>query len=73
MEEATMWACACGHRHFFELEHAGERLGFLNFFDDEHMSLTYGQRIENCPSCGKHLGLLALLAIEPGGRPNTSR
>ena len=52
------------------MERAGGRLGFLHFFDDEPKSATYGQHIEECPGCGERLGLLALFAIGPGGKPS---
>jgi len=48
----------------------GERLGVLHFFDDEPKSATYGQRVEDCPGCGERLGLLALFATGPSGKPN---
>jgi hypothetical protein len=46
----------------------GARLGFVHFFDDEPESATYGQQIEDCPSCGERLGLLGLFAPGPGGQ-----
>ena len=70
MKEATGWVCACTHRLFFEVERAGERLGFLRFIDDEPKSATYGQRIQDCPGCGERLGLPALFSAGAGGKPS---
>jgi hypothetical protein len=70
MKEAARSVCACAHRLFFEVERAGERLGFLRFFDDEPKSATYGQRIQDCPGCGERLGLPALFSAGPGGKPS---
>ena len=70
MKEAARAVCPCAHRIICAVVREGERLGLLRVFDDEPKSATYGQRIEDCPSCGERLGLLALFAASPGGQPN---
>jgi hypothetical protein len=70
MKEAARAVCPCAHRIICAVVREGERLGLLRVFDDEPKSATYGERIEDCPSCGQRLGLLALFAASPGGQPN---
>jgi hypothetical protein len=70
MKEAARAVCPCAHRIICVVVREGERLGLLRVFDDEPKSATYGERIEDCPSCGQRLGLLALFAASPGGQPN---
>jgi hypothetical protein len=67
MDEATRWACSCAHRLVCVVRRRGERLGSLDFFDDERDSETHGQRVRECPGCGERLGLLALFAAKPSG------
>jgi hypothetical protein len=43
------------------LERAGERLGLLAFIDDEPASSSCGERVEQCPGCGKRLAIHNLL------------
>jgi hypothetical protein len=54
-EAAVAMRCACGHSIFCRLERKGARLGLLAFFDDEPSSPTCGERVEQCPGCGKRL------------------
>jgi hypothetical protein len=56
-EVATAVHCVCGYSILCALRSVGERLGFLEFLDNEPASETYGQRVEYCPNCGEQLGL----------------
>jgi hypothetical protein len=53
--------CTCGHAISSEVVSEGEYLGTLAFFDAEEASGTHGARVEDCPGCGKRLGLHLLL------------
>ena len=55
--------CTCGYSVLCEVQPAGERIGFLAFFDDEPASETYGERLKSCPRCGEQLGLPLLYRI----------
>jgi hypothetical protein len=70
IKEAARSVCSCAHHLLCKVVREGERLGFVHFFDDEPESATYGQQIEDCPSCGERLGLLGLFAPGPGGQQN---
>jgi hypothetical protein len=56
-EVATALHCVCGYSIICAVRSAGERLGFLEFLDNEPASDTYAQRVECCPGCGERLGL----------------
>jgi hypothetical protein len=60
-EDAIATQCPCGHGISCILERHGERLGLLAFFDDEPASSTCGERVEQCPGCGKRLAIYNLL------------
>jgi hypothetical protein len=66
MEEAFELACSCAYCLVCREIRQGERLGFLSFFDDEPDSQTRGERVLECPGCGKRLGL-ALFFLHPSG------
>ena len=66
MEAATL-RCECGYRILCRVASAGERVGFLVFFDNEPTSETYGQQVKNCPRCGEELGLPILYRINRRG------
>ena len=59
--------CVCGHAVLCEVQAAGERIGFLTFFDAEPGSETHGKRIKDCPRCGQRLGLPMLYRINRSG------
>jgi DNA-directed RNA polymerase subunit RPC12/RpoP len=65
--ETTTLRCACGYIILCRVRGAGERVGFLAFFDGEPTSETYGQQIERCPRCGTQLGLPELYRINRPG------
>ena len=65
MEEPTRFVCSCAYRLVCAVGRQGERLGLLDFFDDEPESESLGQRVRECPGCGEQLGLLALFAAKP--------
>jgi hypothetical protein len=67
MDEATNFFCSCAHRLVCAVRRQGERLGFLDFFDDVPDSETRSQRVRECPGCGERLGLLALFGANPSG------
>jgi hypothetical protein len=52
--------CVCDHSILCEVRPEGERIGFLEFLDDEPTSGTYGRRVKSCPNCGEQLGLALL-------------
>ena len=59
--------CVCGYRISCEVQPAGERIGYLAFFDNEPTSETYGERVKSCPRCGEQLGLPLLYRINRPG------
>jgi hypothetical protein len=72
--EATRLVCSCAHRLVCALEHQGEQLSFLAFFDNEPDSETHGDRVRGClrdsvPGCGERLGLITLSAPKPSDQP----
>jgi pyruvate/2-oxoacid:ferredoxin oxidoreductase beta subunit len=56
-QQAAVLCRACGHGIYLKLERKGVRLGLLAFFDDEPSSPTYGERVQQCPGCGKSLAI----------------
>ena len=66
METATL-RCVCGYSILCRVASAGERVGFLVFFDNEPTSGTYGQEVKHCPRCGAELGLATLYRINRRG------
>jgi hypothetical protein len=65
--EAITLHCVCDHGILCEVQPAGERIGFLAFFDDEPTSETYGQQVKDCPRCSEQLGLHVLYRINLSG------
>ena len=47
----TQLLCYCGYRIYCKVRGEGERLGFLEFFDDLEFSGTYGEQVSCCPGC----------------------
>jgi hypothetical protein len=66
MNKATVVLCSCGRRLVCEVARLGERLGLLDFFDNEPDSETHSQRVRECPGCGERLELHVLFRSKPG-------
>jgi hypothetical protein len=54
--------CPCGYGIQCKIQHHGEQLSSVAFFDDEEVSATFGKRVEHCPACEQKIELYRLLS-----------